>query len=185
MIITEHKIGRERGFSLVEVTVAIGIFAFVAVAILGLLPAALKIRAESAQETLGVMIAQQLLSSVDAAQSLTNVVFPTGAYTGSPPVTTNNLNTQPTVMGYLVGTSFPFWHYYNNPGATWTNAGASDTAAVESARNNIGAIARVSVTNASPTLTNLVRVTVEVRAPVSVALSNSRVLTFTTLRARK
>lgn len=164
---------------------AIGIFAFVAVAILGLLPAALKIRAESVQETLGVMIAQQLLSSVDAASSLTNVVFPTGAYTGNPPVTTNNLLDQSTVMGYLVGTSFPFWHYYNNPGATWTNAGAADTAAVESSRNNIGAIARVSVTNASSTLTNLVRVTVEVRAPVSLALSNSRVLTFTTLRARK
>ena len=179
------KVWRDGGFSLVEVTVAIGIFAFVAVAILGLLPAALKIRAESAQETLGVMIAQQLLASIDAAPSLTNVVFPTGSYKGNPPVTTNNLLNQPTVMGYLVGTSFPFWHYFNNPGATWTNAGAADSTAVESARNNIGAIARVSVTNASTSLTNLVRVTVEVRAPVSLALSNSRVLTFTTLRARK
>jgi len=185
MIPTERKIEREHGFSLVEVTVAIGIFAFVAVAILGLLPAALKIRAESAQETLGVMIAQQLISSVDAAPSLTNVVFPTGAYVGNPPVTTSDLLDRPTVLGYLVGTSFPFWNYGEAPGATWTNAAASDSEAVKSARNNIGAIARVSVTNASPTMTNLVRVTVEVRAPVSVALSNSRVLTFTTLRARK
>jgi len=185
MIIRHRNVQSARGFSLVEVTVAIGIFAFVAVAILGLFPAALKIRAESAQETLGVMIAQQLLSSVDAAPSLTNVIFPTGAYEGNPPVTTNNLLNQPTVMGYLVGTSFPFWHYSGNPGATWTNAGAADSDAIDSARNNIGALARVSVTNASPTLTNLVRVTVEVRAPVSLALSNSRVLTFTTLRARK
>jgi prepilin-type N-terminal cleavage/methylation domain-containing protein len=174
------------GFSLVEVSVAIGIFAFVAVGILGLLPAAMKIRADSAQETFAVMIAQQLFASIDAAPSLTNVAVPTGAYSGNPPTMTNNFNEKASiVLGYLTGTSFPFWSYWQDPGSSWTNNGGTGAQIVESAQNNIAAIARLSITNASPADTNLVLVTVEVRSPVSIALSNSRPSVFTTLRARK
>ena len=45
------------GFSLVEVTIAIGIFAFVIVGILGLLPAGMRLRADSAADTRAVLIA--------------------------------------------------------------------------------------------------------------------------------
>jgi Tfp pilus assembly protein PilV len=175
-----------RGFSLVEVTVAIGIFAFVAIGILGLLPAALRLRADSAQDTMAALIAQQLFASVDAAQSFSNVIVPTGTYVGNPATATNNLLSGPTVMGYLTGTSLPFWHYFQNPGASWTNSGASESQVVESARNDIMTMARLSVvTNIPNAPPKLALVTVEVRSPVSLALSNSRVATFTTLRALK
>lgn len=171
-------------FSLVEVTVAIGIFAFVAVAILGLLPAAMKLRADSSQETLATMIAQQLIASVDAAPSLSSVTLQTGAYQGNPPTATTNLLTTTPVLGYLSGTSLPFWIYNENAAASWVNSGASDSEVVKSAANNIATMARLSVvTNGVPT--GLARVTVEVRAPASLALSNSRVVTFTTLRPVK
>jgi len=62
------------GFSLVEVTIAIGLFAFVIVGIMGLFPAALRQRADAALETRGVLVAQQAFGGILAANSVTNAV---------------------------------------------------------------------------------------------------------------
>jgi Tfp pilus assembly protein PilV len=62
------------GFSLVEVTIAIGLFAFVIVGIMGLFPAALRQRADAALETRGVLVAQQVFGGILAANSVTNAV---------------------------------------------------------------------------------------------------------------
>ena len=169
-------------FSLVEVVISIGIFAFVIVGIVGLFPAALRIRAESALDTRAAMIAQQLMAAVDSASSLSNVVVPTGAYTGNPATRVANLlQSNPTVLGYQSRSTFPYWFYRNpTPNNSWSNVGGADSEIAESAVNEITTLVRLSsVTN---NLSNLAQITVEVRSPAALAASNSRVVTFTTLR---
>jgi type II secretory pathway pseudopilin PulG len=68
--------GKGGGFSLVEVTIAIGIFAFVIVAILGLFPVALKQRSDSALETRAVLVAQQVFESIRASPSSSSIFLP-------------------------------------------------------------------------------------------------------------
>jgi prepilin-type N-terminal cleavage/methylation domain-containing protein len=180
--VTCHLQPADSGFSLVEVVIAIGIFAFVIVGIVGLFPAALRIRAESALDTRSVMIAQQLMAAVDTAPSLSNIIVPTGAYTGSPATKTANLllTNRPIVLGYASRTTFPYWDFNVSPNSSWTNAGGTDTEIVSSARNEITTLARITATTNN--LTNLAQITIEVRSPAALALSNSRVVTFTTYR---
>ena len=181
-VFTRHAESVPGGFSLVEVVIAIGIFAFVIVGIVGLFPAALRIRAESALDTRSVMIAQQIMAAVDTAPSLSNVTVPTGAYIGNPAtITTNLLNANnPIVLGYASRTTFPYYYYKENPNSSWTNAGGAGAQIADSAVNEITSIARVRATTNN--LSNLAQITIEVRSPASLALSNSRVVTFTTYR---
>jgi type II secretory pathway pseudopilin PulG len=171
-----------RGFSLVEVTVALGIFAFVAVGILGLLPAALKQRADSSRETRAVMIAGELMSSVQTSPSLTNAVVRVGPDLGNPNASmlyNQNLTQGPVVVGYTASTTVPFC-FFQDAGAVWTNAGGNNAEIAASATNSIDTLARLSVTNVLGT-PGLYQVRVEVRSPANVALSNSQAVTFATL----
>jgi len=179
---TCHSESAAGGFSLVEVVIAIGIFAFVIVGIVGLFPAALRIRSESALDTRSVMIAQQLMASVDTAPSLSNVTVPTGAYTGNPATTTTNIldTNRPIVLGYASRTTFPYYYYKDNPNSSWTNAGGADSQMAASAGNEITTLARITATTNN--LTNLAQITIEVRSPAALPLTNSRVVTFTTYR---
>jgi prepilin-type N-terminal cleavage/methylation domain-containing protein len=61
------------GFSLVEVSVAIGIFAFVVVGIFSMFPAGMRQQASSAQESLGVQTARHVMASIAAARHLSDV----------------------------------------------------------------------------------------------------------------
>jgi hypothetical protein len=164
-------------FSLVEVTVAIGIFAFVAVAILGLMPAALRQRAESALDSRSVLIAEELFATVKAAPSISNVAFRRG-----PALRGDNFAyvdlTLPSsdrrsqlVLGYPAQTTVPYYFFWNNPGASWTNAGGNDPDVRKSEVNLIETLARVSATSVGG---NLYQVTVEVRSPASSALANTK-----------
>ncbi|MGA0175973.1 MAG: type IV pilus modification PilV family protein [Chthoniobacterales bacterium] len=175
--------GGDNGFSLVEVTVAIGIFAFVAVAILGLLPAALKIRADSARETRAVMIAEELFSSVRSSPSITNVRVRVGPRNTEQDMRYNqNLVDTSVVLGYPVGTTVPFW-FFQSPGAAWTNAGGANPEVLQATSYNaIETMARLSASAVSGT-TNLYRVTVEVRSPAIAPGTSSSLppVQFTTL----
>lgn len=64
------------GFSLVEVTVAIGIFAFVVVGILGLFPVALRQRGDSAVETRAALVAKQIFESIESSSSSDRIYLP-------------------------------------------------------------------------------------------------------------
>jgi len=163
-------------FSLVEVTVAIGIFAFVAVAILGLMPAALRQRAESALDTRSVLIAEELFASVRASPSVTNVTFRDGPGLQSGNNRTVNLLDRPAVLGYPSQTTVPYWSFDRSPGGSWTNAGGTDAEVGQSAVNAIEALARLSAARVAG---NLYQVTVEVRSPASLPLTNSRPNIFT------
>lgn len=180
---TSHSESAPGGFSLVEVVIAIGIFAFVIVGIVGLFPAALRIRAQSSLDTRATMVAQQMMAAIDSSPSLTNVVIPTGTYTGDPATKTNNLLTAafPTVLGYQARSTLPYWIYQTSPNASWTNAGAADTDIGDSVRQNqIDVLMRLSASTNN--LTNLAQITIEVRSPAALPLANSRVVTFTTYR---
>lgn len=169
------------GFSLVEVTVAMGIFAFVVVGILGLLPAGLKLRAESAQETRAVIIAEELFSSVKSSPSITNVRVRVGATVTEQDMRYNQDLADTTVtLGYPAGTTVPFW-FYESPDDAWENRDAGAQEIGDSIRkNDIQTIARLQATSidGSP---NLYALTVEVRSPAASALTNCTPTIFQTL----
>jgi len=162
-------------FSLIEVTVAIGIFAFVVVGILGLLPTALKLRAESSQETLAVLIAQEMISSVKAAPSLREVTLRDGPGLQRENNQTLDLTTgQSFVLGYPPQSSVPYWLFRGNGDAAWENMPS------EASVNDIQTMARlrVELSDAGP---NLYRITVEVRSPATVPLELTKPISFSTL----
>ncbi len=173
------RTGCAHGFSLVEITIAIGIFAFVVVAILGMFPTALRLRTESALETRAVMIANELFAAVRAAPDFPKVWGvrdgPTGSYL-SPP---EDITTGPVVVGYPANTSVPFFVAASgragasgNPDDLWGGNVPAGAAA-----NEILTLARLS---ARKVTNNLYQVTVEVRAPASVPLARSQPMVFTT-----
>lgn len=161
------------GFSLVEVTVAIGIFAFVVVGVLGLLPTALKMRSEAALETRAVMIAQEMLSSVHSSQSITNVVLRDGPGLRSGNNQTLDLTRQVFVVGYPVQTAVPYWLFRNNAEAAWANMPA------EASANDIETMAKLSATNV-PGVPGLYQITVAVRSPATIPLRFTKPVVFHT-----
>ena len=170
------------GFSLVEVTVAIGVFAFVVVGVIGLLPAGLRMRADSAAETRGVLIAEEFFASVRAATNLTRVVVRDGPGLRAGNNRTINLLSGQSVLGYPIQTTVPYWSFDTAPGRSWTNAGGTDAEIRKSSANAIDTLARLTATRLTNGVsTNLYLVTVEVRAPASLALTNTRPAVFTTV----
>lgn len=169
-------------FSLVEVTIAIGIFAFVVVGVMGLLPAGMRMRADSAAETRGVLISEELFASVRAATSITNVVVRDGPAMLDRNNQSVNLAISNIVIGYPAQTTIPYFLWggdrsdVGTPDSAWIN-GTMPQGAI---RNAIDTLARLTATNVQG-MANLYRVTVEVRAPASVPLANSRPSTFSTL----
>ena len=166
------------GFSLVEVTIAIGILAFVIVGILGLLPAGMRQRADSAADTRAVLIAEELLASVKVSPSLNAVTMRDGPRKTN--VVVDLANNDPMAMGYPSRTTYPFflWHKSrsgaSDPDAAWVRG----VMPAEAVKNGIDILARVSarrVTN------GLYQVTVEVRSPANVPLTNTRPVTLSTL----
>jgi type II secretory pathway pseudopilin PulG len=165
-------------FSLVEVTIAIGIFAFVIVGVMGLLPAGMRMRADSAAETRGVLISEELFAAVRAAPSLTNVLLRKGPGQKSDDTINRDITKDVWVLGYPNQTTVPYFWFKDDPGSSWTNAGGTGAQIVESAANAIDTMAYLSATNIGG---GLYRVTVMVRGPASLPLANARPATFTTL----
>jgi len=173
------------GFSLVEITVAIGIFAFVVVGILGLLPAALKIRNDSAQDTRAAMIADELFGGIAAGGGLTNVLLRDGPGEKLANESPVDLKTSPVVIGYTGRTTVPYYMWYpprasggaGNPGEVWSNGIATNASAMG---NDIQTLAYLRATNVS---SGLYRVSCEVRSPAVLPLTKSKSVTFTTLVA--
>lgn len=169
---------KDAAFSLVEVSIAIGIFAFVVVGVMGLLPAGMRMRADSAAETRGVLIAEELFTSVRSAPNLSNVSLRQGPGQGKKDTVSVNIIDQQWVQGYPSQTTVPYFWFKDNPGSSWTNAGGSGAQIAESSTNAIDTIARLSAANIGG---GMYRVTVELRAPASIALTNSRPISFSTI----
>ena len=171
---------RSPAFSLVEVTIAIGIFAFVVVGVMGLLPAGMRMRADSAAETRGVLISEELFAAVRAAPSLGSVVVRDGPAMLVRNNQTISITNKVVVIGYPSQTTVPYFLW----GGERSDVGTPDSAWVQgqmpagAVANAIDTLARLSATNLGG---GLYRVNVEVRAPASIPLANSRPSTFSTL----
>lgn len=164
--------GRSSGFSLVEVTIAIGIFAFVVVAILGLFPVALKQRSDAALETRGMFVAQQILENIESASSTNAIPLPPlFDMTGS----SNNLTFKPlgsfplTMQFARIGTS-PLRPVDGTSG--WTS-GASET--------DVDALARVRIEPVAGGPNGLYRASVDYGRPASLPEARRKNFTFTKL----
>jgi len=110
------------GFTLVESVIAIGIFAFVVVGIIGLFPAAVRQQGRSAQETVAVQAIQQVMASLNAATNLSSVNIVIGGENGQlesvSGVDLTNTN-RPLVLGFRGGSSVPVWFFSEDGQTVW------------------------------------------------------------------
>ena len=160
-----------RGFSLVEVSIALGIMAFALVGIMALFPTALRSARESQQETRATFIARQIFADLNASESPTNALIAVGDSLTNPTHRTNvNLaqNSTNAVLynedGLPLNLIAPVTLFTNN-----IPAGPDGTYAVR-----IG----VSTNDLPPGLS---RVEVLVTAPAAAALTNRAQFPFITL----
>jgi type II secretory pathway pseudopilin PulG len=176
---------RPAAFTLIESVVAIGIFAFVIVGIVGLFGASLERQRQASFETRAVMISQQILARIRAAASVTNVVMTRGSnptnqeklfhsadFTTSP---TNTLvfyyKKDGTEISGLLATN----DYTNN---TYTFFPGYPP---ETLTDDIVGRAQLTATTNNTGNTNLYRVTIEVSEPANLPLAARRYTnTFTT-----
>lgn len=176
-----HRLS-SNGYTLAEVTIAMGIFAFVVVAIFGLFPTAVRMRNESALETRAVMIANELFATVKAATNLSSVTLRDGPKFSSGNLQTVDLSKSNTVViGYPAQTSVPFYLWANStrggtPESAWIN-GTMPTGAL---KNEVVALAKLQAQQIA-SKPGLYSVTVEVRSPAGVPLSKTRPLVFSSL----
>lgn len=170
---------RQKGFSLVEIVVAIGIFAFAAVAILSLFSVALKMRADASLETRSFIIAEEVFSSIRMSGSIKDAMFRDGPALQIRNNQTVDLTRDKVVLGYPTNATVPFglWHSARgqSPQQIWQN-GALEPWALA---NQITTLAYVR--GEATSQPNLYRIICEVRTPASLPLSKSKVITYATL----
>ena len=158
------------GFSLVEVTIAIGIFAFVIVAILGLFPVALRQRSDAALETRAVLVAQQIFESIRGSSN-TNSIFLPPLFNMSGTnntLTSQNLSSFPLALRYGRQRTAAF----DSAGASeWTDGSSSVTA---------DALARISISPVAG-VSGLYRATVDYGRPASLPEAKRKNFSFTKL----
>jgi len=168
------------GFSLVEIVLALGIFAFAAVAILSLFSVALKLRAESNLETKSFMIAEEIYASIAMSGGPKSAVFRDGPALQERNNQRVDLTRGKVLLGYPADTTAPFglWHptRSQDPQAVWED-GITQLWAID---NQIQTLALVSAYPVSPG-SSLYGVICQVRSPATLPLVKSRVETFTTL----
>ncbi len=77
-VVSASRLKAWGGFSLIEVTLALGVIAFALVAIMGLFPVAMKSATESQRETRATFIAQSILADLGSGSSTTNTFIAIG-----------------------------------------------------------------------------------------------------------
>jgi prepilin-type N-terminal cleavage/methylation domain-containing protein len=161
---------RNHGFSLVEVSIAIGIFAFVVVGIFSMFPLGMRQQASSAQEALGVQTARQVMASIEAAPNLSNVNLVVGSSGPNSVVFSNaNLVTAPVFLG--LGSAGPMPIMSLVP-AAWT---------IPVADPNIQSVVRIAATHV-PGFPHLYRISVDLAHPAGTTNAAVRqVESFSTL----
>ena len=162
----------ERAFSLVEVTVAIGIFAFVIVAIIGLFPAALTQRNNAAVESRAVLAAQQVFESIQGSPSKEIIYLPRLAIMGQedPKLRRKSLKEFPVTLQFgRIGTS-ALRAVDGQSG--WVNGESEESA---------DALARIRIEPEAGSVPGLYRATVDYGRPASLPESKRRNFSFSKL----
>lgn len=171
-------------FTLIESVVAIGIFAFVIVGIVGLFSSTLERQRLASFETRSVMISQQILARIRAADSATNLFVTRGSGTNEVKMFhSTNLTSQPinTIAFYYKkdGTEIsgltPSENYSSGVYASFPGYDADGRP-----EDIVGRARAILTTNGTGT-TNLYRVTIEISEPANLPLEARRYTnTFTT-----
>jgi uncharacterized protein (TIGR02598 family) len=158
-----------KGFSLVEVTLALGVMAFALVGIMAMFPIAMESARTSQQETRATFIAQAIFSDLSAGTNAAGRLLATGTnLTAASDRTPVNLaDPRQIIIGYdeegtPVGTNTPSAFTNAMPNPRWIYA------------------TRVSIST-NGLISGLSRVEVEVTAPASAPLTNRSVHPFITL----
>jgi uncharacterized protein (TIGR02598 family) len=168
------------GFTLVESVVAIGIFAFVIVGILGIFGTTLDRQRQASFETRSVLISQQILSRIRSAQSASNVAFVRGTDAG--------VSQEPKLFHIVDLTANPtntVVFYYKKDGTEisgvlqtndYTNGTYSFFPAYppETLTDDIVGRARAILTTNDTGNSNLYRVTIDVSEPANLPLPARR-----------
>lgn len=156
----------DSGFSLIEITLAIGVIAFALVAILGLFPVAARSAVESQRETRAALIAQQIFADLRAADG-SNRFLVTGP---DPLLNTNGVNiAQPgtTVIAY------------DQDGRAVTSLAAA--AFSNSYRTGNATILAQIIVSTNTGISNLSRAEATIQAPAAAPSTNRSSHTFVTL----
>jgi len=180
-------------FTLVESVIAIGLFAFVIVGIVGLFGSALDRQRQASFETRAVMVSQQILSRIRAADSATNIAFAIRATNASAPpryfmANLTDPNSEFSAI-YLHGDTalaavMPQGSYALDSTNSFIPGFEPDTTPPETGKPAItpSGRARLSLTTNNTGNPNLYRVTIEVSEPANLPLQFRRYTnTFTTL----
>ena len=147
-------------FSLVEVVIALGIISFAVIAIVGMLPVALKSSQDSMRETDATLIAQRIFSELKTGTSGNRSVT-----TGPDGISTHNINLAANSTNYLAFTQ-------DGTVQTHTNL-ANPTPSYDF-------YAQISIST-NTGLTNLSRVQIDITSPPSAPPSARTTNSFVTL----
>jgi uncharacterized protein (TIGR02598 family) len=149
------------GFSLVEVVIALGIVSFAVLAIVGMLPMALKSAQESMRETDATLIAQRIFSELRTGSGVNRSV-----------TTDTNSSTQTLLLTAHNSTNNFLGFKENGEVNGFTTTGAQNA--------NLDFFAQISVfTNTG--VSNLSRVQVDITAPAAAPPTARTTNSFTTL----
>jgi hypothetical protein len=162
------KSGAERGgFSLVEVALATGLFAFVIVGIIAIFPAGMKQQSFSVMENVAVNAARQVLAAAVVATNASGIRLVTD---GALNEVVRDLAASPLVLGYAAGNMVPAQDFGSGGASAWQSGTTAD----------LQVLVRASL---EPRADGLHLLRVEASAPAAAPLANRRVETFTTLVA--
>jgi prepilin-type N-terminal cleavage/methylation domain-containing protein len=148
----------ERGFSLVEVVVSLGIIAFAVIAIYGLFPVGYRAGLDSRRETQATYIAEQLIGDLRAASSATAPIL-YGTDPASPKTFSIDLRTAGTY--YLAADS---GNVLIGPSTSGNYENSTQTP-------NVSYLTSIKI-DPNTGFDNLTRVEVEVSAPAEAPLKN-------------
>jgi type II secretory pathway pseudopilin PulG len=157
---------RQNGFSLVEVALATGLFAFVVVGIIAMFPAGMKQQSFSAMENVGVNAARQILAAAAVATNASEIRL----ITGSTNKAVKDLAASPLVLGFAAGSMVPERDFGSGGALAWQSGTEASVHVLVRAR-------------LEPRADGLQLLRVEASAPAAAPLTNRRVETFTTLLA--
>lgn len=161
------SLSKKQAFSLVEITLALGIISFSLVGILGLFPVAMKSAAESQRQTRAALVAQSVFADLASGSYPTNTFFATGGdFTNPSDRTVISLRNAST--NYIV---------YSEEGRPVKKVTAAEFKTADSGTNVLGAILMVTP---DATATNLSRVEVQVEAPMAASQTNRTKYNFVT-----
>jgi uncharacterized protein (TIGR02598 family) len=162
-------IQQKSAFTLVETVVAIGIFSFVIVGILGLFPAGMRRQAESGAEARARIIAESVFETIKVSDSLQNSKIPVEV--GTPNLQFRN-HIQGTLLGFAQDGTGINYAWPSGSTSDWGNGNVP-------ANQNITTKARV-LSTLVPDNPNLYQVTVDVGTPANLPERAMQVYRFTT-----